>query len=70
MAIEKNNNEAPIEEQIMAEQELAAGADPSIVDTEIDIVEEGAPTTDQETEEFNFAENIAERLTDNELSED
>ena len=67
MAIEKNNNEAPIEEQIMTEQELAAGADPSVVDTEIDIVEDGAETTDQEPEEFNFAENIANRLTDTEL---
>ena len=67
MAIEKNNNEAPIEEQIMEEEALAGGNDPSAVDTEIDIVEEGAPTTDQGTEEFNFAENIAERLNDSEL---
>ena len=67
MAIEKNNNEAPIEEQIMEEEALAGGNDPSAVDTEIEITEEGAPTTDQEPE-FNFAENIAERLSDNELS--
>ena len=67
MAIEKNNNEAPIEEQIMEEEALAGGNDPSAVDTEIDIVEEGAPTTEQEPEEFNFAENIAERLNDSEL---
>jgi hypothetical protein len=65
MAVEKNNNEEIISEEEQAQQEVVQ--DPSAVDTEIVITEEGAPTTDQEPE-FNFAENIAERLSDNELS--
>ena len=66
MAVEKNNNEEIISEEEQAQQEVVQ--DSSAVDTEIVITEEGAPTTDQEPEEFNFAENIAERLSDNELS--
>ena len=61
MAIEKNNIEPSLEDQLMETP------DPSAVGEEVTIIEEGAETTDNEQEpEFNFAENIAERLSDNE----
>jgi hypothetical protein len=61
MAIEKNNIEPSLEDQLMQTP------DPSAVGEEVTIIEEGAETTDDEQEpEFNFAENIAERLNDNE----
>jgi hypothetical protein len=61
MAIEKNNIEPSLEDQLMETP------DPSAVGEEVTIIEEGAETTDDEQEpEFNFAENIAERLSDNE----
>ena len=61
MAIEKNNIEPSIEDQLMETP------DPSAVGEEVTIIEEGAETTaDEQEPEFNFAENIAERLSDNE----
>jgi hypothetical protein len=61
MAIEKNNIEPSLEDQLMETP------DPSAVGEEITIIEEGAETTaDEQEPEFNFAENIAERLSDNE----
>ena len=65
MAVEKNNNDEIISEEETLQQD--AVTDPSAVETEIDIIEEGSETTDQEPEAFNFAENIADRLTDSEL---
>ena len=66
MAIDKNNEELSVEE--LVQQTDSPVADPSAVSDEIEIVEDGAETTDQEPEqEFNFAENIADRLTENEL---
>jgi hypothetical protein len=61
MAIEKNNIEPSLEDQLMETP------DPSAVGEEVTIIEEGAETTaDEQEPEFNFAENIAERLSDNE----
>ena len=61
MAIEKNNIEPSLEDQLMQTP------DPSAVGEEVTIIEEGAETTaDEQEPEFNFAENIAERLSDNE----
>jgi hypothetical protein len=61
MAIEKNNIEPSLEDQLMETP------DPSAVGEEVTIIEEGAETTaDEQEPEFNFAENIAERLSENE----
>jgi hypothetical protein len=61
MAIEKNNIEPSLEDQLMET------TDPSAVGEEVTIIEEGAETTaDEQEPEFNFAENIAERLSENE----
>jgi hypothetical protein len=61
MAIEKNNIEPSLEDQLMETP------DPSAVGEEVTIIEEGAEiTADEQEPEFNFAENIAERLSDNE----
>jgi hypothetical protein len=61
MAIEKNNIEPSLEDQLMETP------NPSAVGEEVTIIEEGAETTaDEQEPEFNFAENIAERLSDNE----
>jgi hypothetical protein len=61
MAIEKNNIEPSLEDQLMETP------DPSAVGDEVTIIEEGAETTaDEQEPEFNFAENIAERLSENE----
>jgi len=61
MAIEKNNIEPSLEDQLMETP------DPSAVGEEVTIIEEGVETTaDEQEPEFNFAENIAERLSDNE----
>jgi len=66
MPIEKNNSDLSLEEQIAKEEALAKDTDPSAVVDEIEIVEDGAETTDNEpARDFNFAENIAERLDDN-----
>mgnify|MGYP001168811459 FL=1 len=66
MAVEKDNQELSVEE--LVQQQDSPDVDPSAVVEEIDIVEEGAETTDQEPEpEFNFAENIADRLDEREL---
>ena len=68
MPIEKNNSDLSLEEQIAKEEALAKETDPSAVVDEITIVEDGAETTDQEPQrEFNFAENIADRLDEKEL---
>ena len=70
MPIEKNNADLSLEEQIAKEEALAKDTDPSAVVDEITIVEDedGAETTDQEPQkEFNFAENIADRLDEKEL---
>ena len=69
MPIEKNNYEPTIEERIMEEEGYGGESEnPSAVADEIEIVEDGSPTTDQEPQrEFNFAENIADRLDDAEL---
>ena len=68
MPIEKNNADLSLEEQIAKEEAAAKDTDPSAVVDEITIVEDGAETTDQEPQrEFNFAENIADRLDDSEL---
>ena len=68
MPIEKNNADLSLEEQIAKEEALAKDTDPSAVVDEITIVEDGALTTDQEPQrEFNFAENIADRLDEKEL---
>ena len=54
MAIEKNNIEPSLEDQLMETP------DPSAVGEEVTIIEEGAETTaDEQEPEFNFAENIA-----------
>jgi hypothetical protein len=61
MAIEKNNIEPSLEDQLMETP------DPSAVGEEVTIIEEGAEiTADEQEPEFNFAENIAERLSENE----
>jgi hypothetical protein len=59
--LKKNNIEPSLEDQLMETP------DPSAVGEEVTIIEEGAETTaDEQEPEFNFAENIAERLSDNE----
>jgi hypothetical protein len=61
MPIEKNNIEPSLEDQLMETP------NPSAVGEEVTIIEEGAEiTADEQEPEFNFAENIAERLSDNE----
>ena len=68
MPVEKNNSDLSLEDQIAREEALAKDTDPSAVSDEIEIVEDGAETTDNEpATEFNFAENIADRLDDSEL---
>ena len=62
MAVEKN---APYTEDLEIEEEQ--DFDPNAVDAEVEVTEEGEESTEQEPE-FNFAENLADRLDDDVLS--